>query len=48
MSLTKKDAVSYGKPLEILSEELIKKIFDVDTQIINNPVSNLPLMMYAN
>ena len=48
MSLTKTDTVSYGKPLEILSEELIKKIFDVDTKILNNCVSGLPLIVYAN
>ena len=40
--------VSYGNPLDILSEELIKNVFDVDTKIITNPVSGLPLMVYAN
>ncbi len=42
------EMVSYGNPLEILSEELIKNVFDVDTKIITNPVSGLPLMVYAN
>ena len=40
------EMVSYGKPLEILSEELIKKVFEVDTKIITNPVNGLPLMVY--
>ena len=40
------EMVSYGKPLEILSEELIKKVFDVETKIITNPVNGLPLMVY--
>ena len=42
------EMVSYGNPLDILSEELIKNVFDVDTKIITNPVSGLPLMVYAN
>ena len=42
------EMVCYGNPLEILSEELIKNVFDVDTKIITNPVSGLPLMVYAN
>ena len=42
------EMVSYGNPLDILSEELIKNVFNVDTKIITNPVSGLPLMVYAN
>ena len=42
------EMVSYGNPLDVLSEDLIKKVFDVDTRIITNPVSGLPLMVYAN
>ena len=41
------EMVSCGKPLEVLSEELIKNVFDVDTRIIPNPVNGLPLMVYA-
>lgn len=42
------EMVSYGNPLDILSEEMIKNVFDVETKIITNPVSGLPLMVYAN
>ncbi|HEX7904941.1 MAG TPA: heme ABC transporter ATP-binding protein [Chitinophagaceae bacterium] len=42
------EMVSYGNPLDILSEDLIKKVFDVDTRIIQNPVNGLPLMVYDN
>jgi iron complex transport system ATP-binding protein len=42
------ELVSYGNPVEILSEGLIKKVFNVDTKIINNPVTGLPLMVYNN
>jgi len=35
-----------GKPKEILSSELIKRVFDVDAQIIENPVSKEPLVVY--
>ena len=41
------ELVEYGKPLEMLSEQLIKNVFNVDTKIITNPVSGLPLMVYA-
>ena len=40
------ELVEYGKPLEILSEKLIKHVFDVNTKIITNPVNGLPLMVY--
>ncbi len=38
--------VACGKPKEILNEALIKKVFDVQTTIINNPVTNNPLVIY--
>jgi iron complex transport system ATP-binding protein len=38
--------VARGKPKEILSNELIKKVFDVDATIVENPVSGLPLVVY--
>ena len=39
--------VAKGKPAEIISEELIREVFEVDTKIINNPVTGGPLMVYA-
>lgn len=41
------ELVSSGKPVETLSEQLIKNVFDVDAKIITNPVTGLPLMVYA-
>jgi iron complex transport system ATP-binding protein len=40
------ELVANGKPKDILTEELIKKVFDVQTTIINNPVTNTPLIIY--
>ncbi|MEP7255634.1 MAG: heme ABC transporter ATP-binding protein [Ferruginibacter sp.] len=40
------ELVSHGKPKEILNESLIEKIFNVQTTIINNPVTNTPLVVY--
>jgi len=39
--------IASGNPHEILSESLIKEVFDVNTVIINNPVSNTPLVIYT-
>jgi iron complex transport system ATP-binding protein len=41
------ELVSWGKPKEILNEALIKKVFDVETVIINNPVTNNPLIIFS-
>lgn len=41
------ELVEHGKPTEILSEKLIKNVFNVDTRIITNPVTGLPLMVYG-
>lgn len=38
--------VAQGKPRDILNSELIKKVFDVDASIINNPITNEPLVVY--
>jgi iron complex transport system ATP-binding protein len=38
--------VAKGKPKDILTQALIKKVFDVNTTIINNPVTNNPLVIY--
>jgi len=37
---------AHGKPKEILSSELIKRVFDVDAHIVENPVSHEPLVVY--
>jgi len=39
---------AHGRPKEILDEALIKKIFDVETTIINNPVTHQPLVIFNN
>jgi len=38
--------IAQGKPKEILSSELIKKVFDVDATIVENPVSKEPMVVY--
>ena len=40
--------VSNGKPKEILSESLIEEVFKVQSTIINNPITNAPLVVYNN
>jgi iron complex transport system ATP-binding protein len=40
------ELVAKGKPKEILTEELIRKVFDVKATIVNNPVSGNPLIVY--
>ncbi|MEP6699972.1 MAG: heme ABC transporter ATP-binding protein [Bacteroidota bacterium] len=40
------ELVASGKPKDILTKELIKKVFDVQATVINNPVSNNPLIIY--
>lgn len=39
---------AHGKPGEIVNEALLKMIFDVETKIINNPVTNQPLVIFTN
>jgi iron complex transport system ATP-binding protein len=41
------ELVASGKPLDILSEQLIKHVFEVNTKIITNPVDGSPLMVFA-
>ncbi len=41
------ELVANGKPLDILSEKLIKEVFDVDTRIITNPIDGTLLMLYV-
>ncbi len=40
--------IAHGKPKDVLSEALIKEVFNVDVTIINNPVTNSPLVIYNN
>ena len=41
------DLVAHGSPKEILTRALIKTVFGVETTIINNPVTNTPLVIYS-
>lgn len=41
------ELVAKGKPKEILNELLIENVFGVHTTIINNPVTNAPLLIYT-
>ena len=40
------ELVSHGKPKDIINESLIKKVFDVDVRLINNPITDTPLVVY--
>ena len=40
------ELVSSGKPKDIVSESMIESVFNVKTTIINNPVTNNPLVVY--
>ncbi len=40
------ELIAHGKPKEILTAALIKKVFDVEVLVINNPVTNNPLVIY--
>ncbi len=42
------ELIAHGKPKDILSAALIKQVFNVSTTIINNPVTNTPLVVYSN
>jgi len=42
------ELIAHGKPKDILTEELIKNVFNVPVTIINNPVTNTPLVVYHN
>ena len=42
------ELVAKGKPAEIVTEMLIKTVFNVKTTIINNPVTNRPLVLFGN
>ena len=42
------ELVAHGNPKEILTKELIEKVFDIKANIINNPITNNPLVVYDN
>ncbi len=39
--------MAHGKPIDILTTELIKNVFDVKATLINNPVTNNPLVIFG-
>jgi iron complex transport system ATP-binding protein len=39
--------VAQGKPTDVITEDLIKQVFDVDVAIINNPSTNKPLVVFT-
>ncbi|HEX2684762.1 MAG TPA: heme ABC transporter ATP-binding protein [Ferruginibacter sp.] len=41
------ELVAHGKPKDILSEQLIRKVFNVRASIINNPLTGNPLVIYS-
>jgi iron complex transport system ATP-binding protein len=41
------ELAAQGKPKEILTASLIENVFGVRTTIINNPVTNTPLVLYT-
>lgn len=42
------EMVAHGSPREILNEALIEKVFSTKISIINNPVTNTPLVIFTN
>jgi iron complex transport system ATP-binding protein len=42
------ELIAHGRPKEIVHEDLIKKVFNVEAFIINNPITNTPLVVYSN
>jgi iron complex transport system ATP-binding protein len=42
------ELVAHGSPKDILSQELIRKVFKIQATIINNPVTNNPLIVYGS
>jgi iron complex transport system ATP-binding protein len=40
------ELVAQGRPKDIISKELIKQVFDVDVAIVDNPVTNNPLVIF--
>ena len=40
------EMVGCGAPRELVSAELIQKVFNVNTEVIENPVTGEPLVVY--
>ena len=41
------ELVVHGKPKDILTENIIEKVFNVKTKVIENPVTGKPLIIYS-
>ena len=41
------ELVANGNPRDILSDKLIKEVFEVETNIVSNPLDGTPLMLYV-
>ncbi len=44
-AMKKGELIAKGTPQEILSEELVKEVFGLDCQIMNDPISNSPMIV---
>jgi len=42
------ELIAHGKPKDILTVALIKKVFNVEATLINNPLTGNPLLIYNN
>ena len=42
------ELIAHGKPKDILTTELIKNVFNVNSTVINNPLTDNPLLIYGN
>ena len=40
------ELVVHGKPKDILSTDMIKKVFNIKTTVIENPITGKPLIIY--
>ena len=40
------ELVVHGKPKDILTENIIEKVFNIKTTVIDNPVTGKPLIIY--
>ena len=40
------ELVVHGKPKDILTENIIEKVFNIKTKVIDNPVTGKPLIIY--
>ena len=40
------ELVAYGKPEEIVTEELVQEVFAVQSHILQNPLNGKPMVVY--